>query len=300
MLRRTLQSASRRGGPLRKAVERMPSAQAAAGRYVAGQTVGEVLLAARVLRSEGMLVSIDRLGDEVTDRDEAETTVRAYERLLEELPEGADVSLRLTALGVGFDEGLAYACAERICEAAANAGTTVTLDMEEHDKVEATLRVVDRLRFGYPLTGIVVQSSLRRSEEYCAEYSHGESRVRLCKGSFPAPAEVSFTDRDEVDKSFVRCLRVLMAGEGYPMIATHDPRLLEIVDALRVIHDRSYDSFEYQMFYGVREDEQRRLVDTGARMRVYVPYGGNWYPYVMRRMAEHPADLWHLLRGAPT
>ncbi|ROO90343.1 L-proline dehydrogenase [Actinocorallia herbida] len=300
MLRRTLQAASRRGGLLRKAVERMPSARAAAGRYVAGETVGEVLLATRILRSEGLLVSIDRLGADVTDRAEAEATVLAYERLLEELPEGADVSLRLTALGVGFDEGLAYTCAERICEAAAAAGTTVTVDMEEHTGVEAVLRVVEGLRFGYPLTGVAIQSALRRSEEYCAEYSHAESRVRLCKGSFPAPADVAFADRDEIDKSFVRCLRVLMAGEGYPMVATHDPRLLEIVDALRVIHDRPYDSFEYQMFYGVRQDEQKRLTEEGARMRVYVPYGSNWYPYVMRRMAEHPADLRHLLRGAPS
>ncbi|MDX6741790.1 proline dehydrogenase family protein [Actinocorallia sp. A-T 12471] len=300
MLRRTLQAAARRGGPLRKAVERMPSARAAAGRYVAGETVGEVLLATRILRSEGMLVSVDRLGDDVTDRAEAESTVQAYERLLQELPEGAEVSLRLGALGVRFDEALAYACAERICEAAAAAGTTVTIDMEDHGSLEATRRVVDGLRFGYPATGAVVQSSLRRSEEYCAELSHAESRVRLCKGSFPASSDVAFTDREEIDRSFVRCLRVLMAGEGYPMIATHDPRLLEIVDALRIIHDRPYDSFEYQMFYGVRPDEQRRLADSGARMRVYVPYGGNWYPYVMRRMSEHPADLRFLLRGAPT
>ncbi|MCD0452257.1 proline dehydrogenase family protein [Actinocorallia sp. API 0066] len=299
MLRRTLVAAAH-NDPLRKAVERLPAARAVAERYIVGETVGEVLLATRILRSERLLVDVERLGEEVRTREEAEETVSAYERLLVELPEGAEVSVRPTALGLRLDEDLAYACAERICEAAAAAGTTVTLYMEDHTTVDATLRVLNRLRFGYPLTGVVVQSYLRRSEEYCAELSHAESRVRLCKGAFAAPMEVAFTDREEIDKSFVRCLRLLMAGEGYPMIATHDPRLLEIVDALRIIHDRPYDSFEYQMFYGVRPDEQHRLAETGARVRVYVPYGKDWYPYLMRRVAEHPATLRYFLRAPST
>jgi len=234
------------------------------------------------------------------DNPQQTPTVRAYEKLLPELPEGVEVSVKLTALGQALDEDLALANARRVCAAAARVGTTVTVDMEDHTTVESTLRVVDALRADHPWAGAVVQAQLRRAEEYCARLAYEGSRVRLCKGAYAPPPSVGFTSRAEVDKSYVRCLRVLMAGPGYPMVATHDPRLIEIADALRMVNGREHDSFEYQMLYGIRPDEQVRLAAEGARVRVYVPYGEDWYGYLVRRLAERPANLAFFLRSLLT
>jgi proline dehydrogenase len=169
--------------------------------------------------------------------------------------------------------------------------------MEDHERVDATLRILHELRRDFPDTGAVVQSYLRRAEEYCAELAYEGSRVRLCKGAYAAPDTVAFTSKADVDKSFVRCLKVLMGGKGYPMLATHDPRLVEIAGALAVLNDRDPSSFEYQMLYGIRPQEQRRLAAQGARVRVYVAYGEEWYGYFMRRLAERPANLAFFLRA---
>jgi proline dehydrogenase len=143
----------------------------------------------------------------------------------------------------------------------------------------------------------VIQSYLRRSEADCAALTRAGSRVRLCKGAYDAPDEVAFTSRREVDQSYVRCMRTLLAGSGYPMLATHDPRLIEIGQAQAILAGRSVDSFEYQMLYGIRPAEQRRLASLGARVRVYVPYGSDWYGYLTRRLVERPANLTFFLRS---
>lgn len=299
MLRRTLLAASR-SPALRATVVTAPVTRHVVRRFVAGEDFAQALAVVRRLVDSGLLVSLDRLGEDVRDPAGAEATVRAYEKLLPELPEGAEVSVKLTALGQALDEDLALAGARRVCAAAARAGTTVTLDMEDHTTVASTLAVHARLREEYPGTGAVIQAQLRRAEEYCSELAREGSRVRLCKGAYAPPPSVGFTTRGEVDKSYVRCLRVLMAGPGYPMIATHDPRLIEIADALRLINGRGQDSFEYQMLYGIRPDEQARLARTGARVRVYVPYGQDWYGYLVRRLAERPANLSFFLRSLLT
>ncbi|GAA2720475.1 proline dehydrogenase family protein [Actinocorallia aurantiaca] len=299
MLRRTLLAASR-SPALRTAVVTAPVTRRVVRRFVAGDDSERALEAASRLLSDGLLVSLDRLGEDVRDRAGAEATVRAYEKLLPELPGDTEVSVKLTALGQALDEDLALANARRVCAAAARAGTTVTLDMEDHTTVGSTLRVLDALRGEYPWVGAVVQAQLRRAEEYCAGLAYEGSRVRLCKGAYDPPPEVAFTRRSEVDKSYVRCLRTLMAGPGYPMVATHDPRLIEIADALRLIRGRDSGSFEYQMLYGIRPDEQLRLAETGARVRVYVPYGSEWYGYLVRRLAERPANLAFFLRALLT
>ena len=302
MLRRTLLAASR-SPALRTAVVTAPVTRRVVRRFVAGDGSVQALEAASRLLADGLLVSLDRLGEDVRDRAGAEATVRAYEKLLpelSELPGGVEVSVKLTALGQALDEDLALANARRVCAAAARAGTTVTLDMEDHTTVGSTLHVLDALRGEYPWVGAVVQAQLRRAEEYCAALAYEGSRVRLCKGAYDPPPEAAFTTRSEVDKSYVRCLRALMAGSGYPMVATHDPRLIEIADALRLIHGRGSDSFEYQMLYGIRPDEQLRLAETGARVRVYVPYGSEWYGYLVRRLAERPANLAFFLRALLT
>jgi proline dehydrogenase len=173
----------------------------------------------------------------------------------------------------------------------------VTLDAEEFAAVEPTLRIASALRAEYSELGCVVQACLRRSEADCRSLAGYGIRVRLCKGAYSEPESVAFTARRDVDTSYARCLRTLMNGPGYPMMATHDPRLIEITGSLAMLTGRAPDSFEYQMLYGIRPVEQRRLADTGARMRVYVPYGGDWYGYLVRRLAERPQNLAFFLRS---
>jgi proline dehydrogenase len=173
----------------------------------------------------------------------------------------------------------------------------VTLDMEDHTHVDATLRLARELRADFPDLGCVIQAQLRRAEADCGALTRPGSRVRLCKGAYRAPEDAAFPARHDVDRSYARCLRVLMNGRGYPMIATHDPRLLTIAAAQAELTGRRPDSFEYQLLYGVRPEEQRRLAARGARVRVYLPYGSDWYGYLVRRLAERPANVTFFLRS---
>lgn len=306
MLRRVLLAASRSGG-VRRAVETAPYTGSVVRRFVAGDSADDALAVTERLLSEGLLVTLDHLGEDTVETAQAETITRRYEELLTRLAETgagarAEVSVKLTALGGLLDDGekIALENARRVCAAARGAGTTVTIDTEDHTTVEPTLRVVRELRADHPSTGAVIQAYLRRAEEYSAALADEGSRVRLCKGAYRAPDTVAFTSRAEVDKSYVRCMRVLMGGRGYPMLATHDPRLLEIGGSLAMLYGREHHEFEYQLLYGVRPKEQRRLAELGARVRVYVPYGEEWYAYLMRRLAERPANVGFFLRSAAT
>jgi len=301
VLRQVLLAASRSSG-VRRAVESAPFSRRMVRRFIAGETAEDALEVTRRLTADGLHVTIDHLGEDTTDAAQAEAVVEGYAALLDRLAAAghgprAEVSVKLSAVGQALDEDMALENARRICAAAEAAGTTVTLDMEDHTTVESTLRILAELRRDHPRTGAVIQAYLRRAEEYCAELAHEGSRVRLCKGAYAAPADVAYTSRAEIDKSYVRCMKVLFAGKGYPMLATHDPRLIEIGGALAISHDRPADSYEYQMLYGIRPAEQRRLIGLGAQVRVYVPYGREWYGYAMRRMAERPANLLFVLRA---
>jgi proline dehydrogenase len=301
VLRQALLAASRSDG-VRKLVETAPLTRDVVRRFIAGETIDDALSVTGDLTQEGLLVTLDVLGEHTHDVEQADAMVEHYVELLERLAGAglgarAEVSLKLTAVGQTFDEDLALENARRICTAARSASTTVTIDMEEHERVDSTLRILQDLRRDFPDAGAVVQAYLRRAEEYCAELAYEGSRVRLCKGAYAAPEEVAFTDRAEVARSYVRCLKVLMGGKGYPMLATHDPRLVDIAGALAVLYDRDPSSYEYQMLYGIRRQEQRRLVAQGARVRVYVAYGEEWYGYFMRRLAERPANLGFFMRS---
>ncbi|MEZ0064885.1 proline dehydrogenase, partial [Streptacidiphilus sp. MAP12-20] len=238
----------------------------------------------------------------------AAATAEAYEHLLAALGETgladrAEVSVKLSGVGQFLpEEGekVALENARRICAAAAAVGTTVTLDMEDHTTTDSTLAIAKALRADFPWLGVVLQAYLHRTESDCAEFSGPGSRVRLCKGAYQEPASVAFQKKSDVDLAYVRCLKVLMAGEGYPMVASHDPRLIRIAGELAAANDRKADSFEYQMLYGIRPEEQERLVAEGATMRVYLPYGTEWYGYFMRRLAERPANLAFFLRALAT
>ncbi len=304
MLRQVLLSASRNRA-VRTLVTSAPVSRDVVRRFVAGDDVAGAMAVVRRLLGEGLKVTLDRLGEDVVDVGQAETTTKAYVALLARLADeglacGAEVSVKLSAVGQRLDESVALDNAREICAAAAAAETTVTLDMEDHTTTESTLHVVRALRADWPWVGAVVQSYLYRSLDDCRALASPRSRVRLCKGAYKEPESVAFQAKHEVDRAYVRCLRALMHGTGYPMVATHDPRLVRIAAALAVQAGRSTDSYEFQMLYGIRPDEQRRLVADGATVRVYVPYGEQWYPYFMRRLAERPANVGFFLRAVAT
>ncbi len=282
----------------------LPPTRAVVARFVPGESTREAVDVVADLVADGRLVSLDVLGEDTTDETLAESAVTAYLDLLARLSErglasSAEVSVKLSAIGQALPEGerIALEGGRRICRAARNAGTTVTLDMEDHTTTDSTLRVLRELRKDFPETGAVVQAYLRRTEADCRALATAGSRVRLCKGAYDEPERVAFGDRLDVDRSYVRCLRVLMEGDGYPMVATHDPRMVAIAEALVRRTGRSADTYEFQMLYGIRPDEQRRLTEAGHRMRVYVPYGREWYGYLVRRLAERPANLGFFLRA---
>jgi proline dehydrogenase len=304
LLRRSLLALAR-SSRVKNLVSTMPVSSAVVARYVPGEDTESAIAATRHLTGDGLHVTLDYLGEDTLDRAQAEATVQSYVAVLKALggaglAHHAEVSVKLSAVGqaLGADgEKIALDNARTICQAARNAGTTVTLDMEDHTTTDSTLEVLRNLRQDFPETGAVVQAYLRRTEADCRDLAYEDSRVRLCKGAYKEPESVAFQDKHEVNRSYVRCLKVLMAGHGYPMVASHDPTLVEIAGALAARHDRQKGSYEIQMLYGIRPDEQRRLANAGEKVRVYVPYGNEWYGYLMRRMAERPSNVTFFLRS---
>ena len=306
--RPAIMAASRSGG-MRRAAERLPVTRDVVHRFVPGETVSDALESVAQLRNSNRLVSIDYLGEDVTDADAANATVDAYVALLDELdrrgePAAAvrplEVSLKLSALGQALPrdgEKIALENAHTICERAQRAGVWVTVDAEDHTTTDSTLSIVRDLRAEFDWLGTVLQAYLRRTEADCAEFAASGARIRLCKGAYDEPASVAYRDREDVTASYLRCLRVLMAGDGYPMVASHDPEIIDAVPAMVDEFGRGVDGFEYQLLYGIRDAEQRRLADEGNHVRVYVPFGTQWYGYFVRRLAERPANLTFFLRA---
>jgi proline dehydrogenase len=297
--------AASRDSRVKGLVTTLPVTRAVVTRFVPGEGLDDAVRATRCLADDGLAVSLDHLGEDTADPEQAAAAAKSYLTLLDRLAtEGltpaAEVSVKLSAVGQalpGDGEEIALEHAHLICAAAERAGTTVTLDMEDHTTTDSTLRILHELRRDFPSTGAVLQAYLRRTEGDCRDLATAGSRVRLCKGAYDEPDSVAFRDSHEVDLSYVRCLNVLMAGEGYPMVATHDPRLIAIAGERARWYGRSIDSYEYQLLYGVRPEEQRRLAAAGHTVRVYLPYGSDWYGYFMRRLAERPANVAFFLRS---
>ena len=290
---------------VKKLVTTLPVSSAIVRSYVPGETTDAAAAATARLIEDDLSVTLDYLGEDTTDADQAEATTAAYVELLRELSKRglarrAEVSVKLSAVGQAIPdlgEKIALENARTICRAARNAGTTVTLDMEDHTTADSTLGILRNLRKDFPETGAVLQSYLHRTEDDCRALAFEGSRVRLCKGAYNEPEEVAFQSKEDVDKSYVRCLKVLLNGQGYPMIATHDPRMIEIAASLASRYGRAAKTYEFQMLFGIRPEEQRRLAAAGETVRVYVPYGTEWYGYLMRRLAERPQNLTFFLRS---
>ncbi len=307
MLRAPLLAAAR-SRRMRSLVEFVPATRSVVSRFVAGGGTPDAVRVVRELTDDGLRVTLDHLGEDTTDAEQAATTVRAYEELLSALAAdglafGADVSVKLSAVGQFLPvdgEKVALENARKICAAAETVGATVTLDMEDHTTTDSTLGILRELRVDYPWVGAVLQAYLKRTEQDCRDLSGEGSRVRLCKGAYAEPEEVAYQDKSEVDKSYVRCLKILMQGNGYPMVASHDPRMIAIAERLAMKAGREPEDHEFQMLYGIRPEEQLRIAADGETMRVYVPYGDEWYGYFMRRLAERPANLAFFLRGLAT
>ena len=297
--------AAARSTRARRLVTAVPVTRTVVDRFVAGTTLEQVLAAVQRLLGDGLHVTVDHLGEDTTRVEQATAVRDAYLDLLGRLgdlgvADRAEVSVKLSALGQalpGDGEAVALGAARTICAAAERVGTTVTLDMEDHTTVDATLRAVRVLRAEFPWVGAVLQSCLRRTEQDCRDLAHEGSRIRLVKGAYDEPLSVAHRSRADVDAAYDRCLQVLMAGEGYPMVATHDPVLVARAEALAEQHGRDTSSYEFQMLYGIRVPEQWRLAAGGHRVRVYVAYGDDWYGYFMRRLAERPANVAFFLRA---
>ncbi|MCP2290208.1 proline dehydrogenase family protein [Nocardia amikacinitolerans] len=281
-------------------------------RFVPGESRAELAPVVRALLGSGRLISVDYLGENTTDRSRAEATVAEYLSLINELaaadrPVGSDgaavpveVSVKLSALGQalpGDGPAIASDNLRTVCTKAVEAGVWVTVDAEDHTTTDATLATVRELRPEFPWLGAVLQAYLHRTRDDCVEFAGPGSRIRLCKGAYREPAAVAYQRNVEVSDSYLRCLEILMRGTGYPMVATHDPALVLAAERIAAETGRSAGTFEHQMLYGVREAEQLRLAAAGHTVRVYVPYGDDWYGYLTRRLAERPANLRFFLRA---
>jgi proline dehydrogenase len=308
-LRPAILAASHSDG-LRRTAERLPVTRKVVHRFVPGSSLERVLDSVAALRNSGRLVSIDYLGEDVADLDGANATMHAYLQLLDALGRRPDasrdgvrpleVSCKLSALGQALDrdgEKIAFSNAHTICERAEQVGVWVTVDAEDHTTTDSTLSIAADLQTDFPWLGVVLQAYLRRTYNDCAQFAGSAVRVRLCKGAYDEPASVAYRDAAAVTDSYLRCLRVLMAGSGYPMVASHDPVVINAVPRLASEFGRGAGDFEYQMLYGIRDGEQLRLASAGNRVRVYVPFGTQWYGYFMRRLAERPANLTFFMRA---
>ena len=315
LLRKPILALSASSG-VRKLITRLPLTRDVVDRFVAGETTADAIRAVRDLRAKGLQVTMDHLGEDTTDTARADATVAAYLELIEALQQagladGAEMSVKLSAVGQALvgggasgatgdvTDGHAYALASarRIADAAYAAGARVNLDMEDHTTIDSTLQILKELREDHPDVGVAIQAMLHRTAQDLTQLTGPGSRVRLVKGAYNEPAEVAFQTPAEVDLAYVRGLKILMAGDGYVMVGSHDPRMIKIAATLAAENGRATDTYEHQMLFGIRADEQLRLRADGKAFRVYVPYGSDWYGYFTRRLAERPANLLFFLRA---
>ena len=291
--------------PMRALAERSIVGLRMSRRFVAGTTIEEALAAARGVNQLGMGVSLDNLGENVTNAEEARRSAQVYHQLLQEIEERklqANVSVKLTHMGLDVDEKLARELVSSLVAqaAASNPRNFVRVDMEGSPYTQRTLDFVHELHRqagNAGVVGAVIQSYMRRSEKDVENLLAAGIRIRLCKGAYKEPPEIAFQKKSEVDANYVKLTRMLLKSGIYHGIATHDPRMIEAATSFARQEKIPPESFEFQMLYGIRRDLQQKLAREGWRMRVYIPFGTEWYPYLMRRLAERPANLLFLMKN---
>ncbi len=279
----------------------MASDESFARRFIAGETPEEAIAVARALRARGMLLTLDFLGESVRTPDEAAAATTAYLRLIEVLMAAdieRNVSIKLTQLGIDVDRATCVDNLRRILEPAERHGFFVRIDMENSRYTQATLDVFETLwQLGYRQIGMALQAYLHRTEQDVRRMNELGARVRLVKGAYKEPPAAAFQKKSEVDDAFARLTRLLLDEGTYPAIATHDERMLDLARAHAAERQIATDRFEFQMLYGIRRDLQAALVAAGYRLRIYVPFGTQWFPYFMRRLGERPANVGFVIRG---
>jgi len=271
-------------------------------RFVAGDTIDEVIPIIRQLNAENCTASFDHLNESVGSATEAEKEITEYLNILAKIDEQrirSNVSIKLTQFGLGIDPDLAYRNARQIVEEAHSRGNFVRVDMEGSNATQATIDIFKRLRaeFGLNDVGIVLQSYLYRTYADAQELVKLPARIRICKGAYNEPPEVAFPDKKDVDANYVKVMQLLLGSGVYHGIATHDPKMVDATIDFARREGIGKEKFEFQMLYGVRRDLQRQLARDGFNVRIYVPYGKHWYPYFMRRLAERPANVWFVLKN---
>ena len=302
MLRATFIALSR-SKSLRAFAERSPIGRRMSSRFVAGTTVEEALAAVKAVNAAGMAASLDNLGENVTNPDEARQSARLYHQLLDEITTrglNANVSLKLTHMGLDIDEVMARNLVSGLVAKAAGVGNFIRVDMEGSAYTQRTLDFVHELhrRPNHAgRVGAVIQSYLYRSEKDVEDVLAERIRIRLCKGAYQEPPEIAFPKKSDVDANYVKLMKMLLKSGIYHGIATHDPNMITATTAFARTENIPSDAFEFQMLYGVRRDLQQQLVRDGWRMRVYIPFGTEWYPYLMRRLAERPANVFFIARN---
>jgi len=297
VLRATLLKAAG-SATLRRQMTSNPVARRVARRFVAGDTLDDAEQVIRALNADGIAVALDYLGENTESERQARAATAGYLAALDRIQEqglDANISVKLTALGLDIAEQLAAEEAAKVAARGKEIGAMVGVDMEAHPYVERTVDLVGRLQDSYDDVGVCLQAYLYRSGEDLARLNRAGVPVRLVKGAYQEPPEVAWPEKAQVDEAYARLLEALLAANPYPMVATHDPRLVRLTKTLAAKLGRDRSSFEFQMLYGVRRDLQQQVVAEGYRLRVYVPYGDQWYPYFMRRLAERPANLYFFL-----
>jgi proline dehydrogenase len=292
-----------RNRPLRRFCERSSIGNKLSSRFVAGMEIEDALRAAQSVNKQGMHVTLDSLGESVSTAEEAEKAADVYHALLDAIAErklDANISVKLTQMGLAIDAGLAEAIATNLAEHAKYVDNFVRIDMEDSSLTQATLDIVRRVNARPDLRGaigIVIQAYLHRSQMDIERLIKDGIRVRLCKGAYKEPPDVAFAHKEDTDGNYVQLSKKLLSSPIYHGLATHDEKMIEAAKAFAKRRNVGPDRFEFQMLYGVRRDLQRRLLAEGYNVRVYIPFGREWYPYFMRRLAERPANLLFLAKN---
>jgi proline dehydrogenase len=288
-------------GALRAFAERSSIGQKMSRRFVAGTTVEELLAATEAVNAKGMTVSVDNLGENVTNAAEAEASAQLYHRLLDLITQRglkANVSLKLTHMGLDVDAKLCEKLVGGLVEHATKLDNFVRVDMEGSPYTQRTLDFVHELHRHYPgHTGAVLQSYMKRSAADAEKLIASKIRIRLCKGAYKEPPEIAYQEKSEVDANYLKLTKLLLKSGVYHGIATHDERIIQQTMLFAEKEKVARDSFEFQMLRGIRRDLQERIVREGWRMRVYIPFGTEWYPYLMRRLAERPANVFFIAKN---